>query len=110
MRELASVLEQIAKDADLLGVNVIRQLKALYPDTAAATDPTRKWNWNPLNIPWTQKTGDKGPFEMTDDVNNQDFKALHKDLTEHKGALNRDNCFYWTFPNGTTIGRKVVKK
>jgi hypothetical protein len=32
-----------------------------------------------------------------------------KDLAEHKGKLTRDGLFYWTFQNGTTVGRKMAK-
>lgn len=106
IHEIYDVIEQIAKDADLLGVNVMRALKGIQPQS----QDTRQYTWNPLQIKWTQKTGEKGPFEISDDYNSVDFKAMLKDLAEHKGALNRDNCFYWIFQNGASVGRKVVKK
>ena len=65
------------------------------------------WKWTPDKIVWTDKTGARGPFQICEDVNNQDFKALHKDLVDHQGNLNRDGMFYWIFQNGATVGRKV---
>jgi len=67
----------------------------------------RSWSWTPDKIVWTDKTGARGPFQICEDVNNQDFKALHKDLVDHQSNLNRDGMFYWIFQNGATVGRKV---
>jgi len=69
----------------------------------------REWTWNPGKIKWTQDTGAKGPYEKSDDVNSLDFKTMLKDLGEHGGKLNRDGRFYWTFKNGSTVGRTMLK-
>ena len=37
----------------------------------------------------------------------RDFKVVSKGL---KGKLRRDGKFYWVFVNGTTVGRKDLKK
>ena len=105
VHELYDIIEQIAKDADLLGVNVMRTLKGIQPQSQE-----KKWTWDPLKIAWIPKQGGAGPYELSEDFNSPDFKAMHKDLTEHKGVLNRDNCFYWIFKNGANVGRKVVNK
>jgi len=55
---------------------------------------------------WTQKQGAKGPYEQTNDFNNQDYEELVKDLKAHTGKLQRNGKFYWLFENGATIGRK----
>jgi len=72
-------------------------------------DQTRH-SWDPNKIPWVDKQGDKGPFQMSEDVNNLEFKAMLKNLNEHKGKMSRDGKFYWIFTNGTTVGRKDLKR
>lgn len=65
-----------------------------------------KWNWNSDKIKWEKAEGFKGNYEKSEDVNSLDFKELLKDLAQHKGKLTRDGWFYWTFKNGSTVGRK----
>ena len=65
-----------------------------------------KWKWNPDKIKWEKAEGWKGDYERSEDVNSLDFKELLKDLAQHKGRLTRDGWFYWTFKNGSTVGRK----
>ena len=62
--------------------------------------------WNPGAIKWQACEGSKGPYERSEDVNNPEFKAMLRDLADHQGCLNKDRWFYWTFDNGTTVGRK----
>jgi len=62
--------------------------------------------WNPANIKWTEAQGTSGLYERSEDVNSLDFKQMLKDLAAHNGRLTRDGYFYWTFKNGSTIGRK----
>jgi hypothetical protein len=66
----------------------------------------RLWNWNPDKIAWTKAQGEKGEYERSEDINSLDFKNLLKDLAEHKGSLIRDSWFYWTFKNGSVVGKK----
>lgn len=65
-----------------------------------------KHDWDALKIRWTQAEGSKGPYERSEDVNNLEFKAMLKDLASHSGKMQRNGYFYWTFQNGSTIGRK----
>jgi len=65
-----------------------------------------KPKWNPDKIMWVQVEGRKGPYERSEDVDNPEFKALVKDLAAHGGRLTRNGWFYWTFKNGSTVGRK----
>lgn len=67
-------------------------------------------SWDPNKIGWTDKQGEKGPFQISEDVNNLEFKAMLKDLNHHQGKLARNGKFYWIFTNGTTVGRKDLKK
>jgi hypothetical protein len=62
--------------------------------------------WNPEKIAWTQKTGQRGLYEQSEDVNNTEFKTMHKDIAAHNSKLMRDGFFYWVFTNGVTVGRK----
>lgn len=70
----------------------------------------RVWNWNPQQITWAKAEGFKGQYERSEDLNSLDFKAMLKDLAEHKGSLTRDGIFYWTFQNGSTVGRKKLEE
>jgi hypothetical protein len=63
-------------------------------------------SWNPEKIKWDQADGKNGPYERSEDVNNPEFKTMLKDLTRHGGKLTRNGWFYWTFKNGSTVGRK----
>jgi len=63
-------------------------------------------SWNSDKIKWEQAEGPNGPYERSEDVNNPEFKAMLKDLARHAGRLTRDGWFYWTFKNGSTVGRK----
>lgn len=69
----------------------------------------RQWTWSPDKIKWTQDVGTKGPYERSEDINNTEFKAMLKDLQEHKGKLNREGRFYWIFKSGSTVGRTMPK-
>jgi len=112
VREILDVWEQLGRDFELIEVNIKRGTKGMQQQTPIGTtksEETRQWTWNPLQIEWFPKTGTKGPYEISDNVNNLDFKKMLKDLAEHQGKLNRDNCFYWTFQNGSTVGRTVLK-
>lgn len=59
-------------------------------------------------IAWEDTEGPSGPYQRTEDVNNEAYKALRKDLKEHNGKFRKAGFFVWVFENGTTIGRKKV--
>lgn len=63
-------------------------------------------SWNPEKIKWEAAEGQSGPYERSEDVDNPEFKAMLMDLAKHKGRLTRNGWFYWTFKNGSTVGRK----
>jgi len=62
--------------------------------------------WDPNKIKWQHAEGSSGAYERSEDVNNPEFKAMLKDLAEHSGRLTRNGYFYWTFKNGSVVGRK----
>ena len=59
-------------------------------------------------IKWEPKTGPRGPYEMTSDTNNPDYKLLLEDLRVHKDKFRKDQFFIWIFEDGKQIGRKRV--
>ena len=62
-------------------------------------------------IQWQKRTGTKGEFEVSEDFNNVEHKALLKFLNEHAGGcVNSEGYFYWVYKNGSTIGRKLRRK
>lgn len=67
-------------------------------------------------IQWQDKTNENGQFQMSEDFNSLDHKELLKFLADHtpgKCVNSKDSqgqtWFYWTYPNGSTIGRKQRK-
>lgn len=70
----------------------------------------KKFGWNPNKIKWVQAEGTSGPYERSEDVNNLEFKAMLKDLADHKGKFQREGYFYWAFQRASVVGRKLVKK
>ena len=66
--------------------------------------------WDPAKIKWTEEEGFKGKYERSEDMNNLEFKAMLKDLQQHNGTMTDDGYFYWVFQNGSTVGRKQMKK
>ena len=64
------------------------------------------FQWDPNKIKWEKATGSKGEFEKSQDFNNPEFKVMLKDLALHGGKLTRNGMFYWTYRNGSTVGRK----
>jgi len=61
-------------------------------------------------IPWVQTEGKRGPYQKSTDYDNPNHKALLKKLAEHKGTMNIDDYFVWTFQDGSSIGRKRKKR
>ena len=86
----------------------IAAAKQILKEKGVATTP--RITWDPEKIKWTQEEGFKGKYEKSEDVNNLEFKAMLKDLQEHKGRMTHNGFFYWVFTNGSTVGRKEMKK
>ena len=72
--------------------------------------PQKSWSWNPDKIAWSKAQGSKGEYERSQNVDSLDFKALLKDLSDHKGSLVREGWFYWSFPKSAVVGRKKKVK
>jgi len=86
----------------------IKRLKEQIARLAGIAEekPERDWTWNPDKIKWERAEGAKGEFEKSEDLNNPEFKAMLKDLAGRGGKLTREGWFYWTYKNGSTVGRK----
>ena len=78
--------------------------------TEPFSQPPKTFSWNPDKIEWFLAEGTSGPYERSEDVNNLDFKAMLKDLGEHKGKFQREGYFYWAFQKASIVGRKLIKK
>jgi hypothetical protein len=62
-------------------------------------------------IPWIDRENEKGKFQVSEDYDNPEHKALLKFLNEHAGGcVNSEGFFYWVYKNGSTIGRKLKRK
>lgn len=101
--DLTIFLEDFVDFLDGLEASIVK-LKQQIAKLAGAEKP--KFSWNPNAIKWEKAQGAKGEFERSEDVNNPEFKKLLEDLAQHGGKLTRDGLFYWTFKNGSTVGRK----
>ena len=65
-------------------------------------------------IKWTEKVGDKGPYQkasMNDNPDNKDFSALILELeNQDKKTKFHQGMFYWLFTSGDAVGRKKLYK
>jgi hypothetical protein len=69
-----------------------------------------KPSWDSGKVKWTEEEGFKGRYEKSEDFDNLEFKAMLKDLQEHKARMWHQGYFYWVFENGATVGRKKKEK
>ena len=83
--------------------------KALGHDASVKGSP--KLPFDAGKIQWIDRENEKGKFQMSEDVNSPDHKALLAFLNEHVPSkrITSDGYFYWIYPNGSTIGRKEMK-
>jgi hypothetical protein len=73
---------------------------------ASLAPPPAKLPFDSSKIHWEPRKGEKGIFELSEDYDSPDHKALLKFLTEHAGGcINSEGWFYWVFKNGNTLGR-----
>ena len=83
--------------------------KALSHDASVKGSP--KLPFDAGKIQWIDRGNEKGKFQISEDVNSPDHKALLAFLNEHVPSkrITSDGYFYWIYPNGSTIGRKETK-
>jgi hypothetical protein len=86
-------------------VKLRMQIEKLYGE--AKVKGSTKLPFDASKIAWQKRTGTKGEFELSEDYDNPEHKALLKFLNEHAGGcINSEGWFYWVYKNGSTIGRK----
>jgi hypothetical protein len=63
-------------------------------------------SFDPDKIAWQPRQGQKGPYELSEDFNNPEYKKMLALMQTAGGNLSKGGKFYWTFQNGSTVGRK----
>lgn len=123
--ELAEILTDFFDAVEAAAVNAKRQIahipqvtpldKALGHDAGqtafAGVKGSPKLPFDATKIVWQDKENDNGKFQMSEDLNNPEHKALLAFLNEHvpSKCVQSEGRFYWIYPNGSTIGRKETK-
>ena len=105
MEDFEVFLEDFCDFLESLEASIVG-MKQQIAKLVGVVETKHKFSWNPDKIKWEKAQGSKGEFERSLDINNPEFKAMLRDLAEHKGRLMRDGWFYWIFKNGSTVGRK----
>jgi hypothetical protein len=90
------------------------QIEKLLGATATPTalaSGSPKLPFNASKIKWQDRENKKGKFQCSEDYNSLDHKALLAFLNEHvpSKCVQSEGFFYWVYPNGSTIGRKLKK-
>ena len=80
-----------------------------------APEPTIKGStklpFDASKIQWQDRENEKEKFQVSEDYDNPEHKALLKFLNEHAGGcVNSEGYFYWVYKNGSTVGRKLRQK
>jgi hypothetical protein len=99
-------LEDFCDFLNGLEANIVKMKQQIAKLTGVAEDKPKRGSWDPNKIKWEKTQGIKGEFEKSQDINNPEFRAMLRDLANHNGKLTRNGWFYWTFKNGSTVGRK----
>lgn len=97
-------VEQRMKEVKSLKLN-LTELEQKQQDRAALP-------FDASRIRWEDRESEKGRFQMSEDSSNPEHRALLKFLGSAGGCIDsRDSggrlWFYWTYRNGSTIGRKL---
>jgi len=87
------------------------KLRMLIQKVLGDTKPSAKLPFDNSKINWQDKENQKGKFQMSEDYNSPDHKALLKFLHEHAGGcISSQGYFYWQYQDGATVGRKPQRK
>jgi hypothetical protein len=99
-------LEDFCDFLNGLEAHIVKMKQQIAKLSCVAEDKHKRVSWDPDKIRWEKAQGFKSEFEKSGDINNPEFKAMLRDLANHNGKLTRNGWFYWTFKNGSTVGRK----
>jgi len=109
IRILAEDIQDYCNAVESATVKLRTQIEKML-GSGAMVKGSPKLPFDASKIQWQKKEGTKGEFELSEDYNNLEHKALLKFLNEHAGGcINSEGWFYWVFDNGSTIGRKKRK-
>lgn len=105
--ELAEALVDYCNSQEASHVKLRMFIQAILGDAK----PSAKLPFNVSKIRWQDRENEKGKFQMSEDYNNLEHKALLKFLHEHAGGcITSEGFFYWQYQDGATIGRKPQKR
>jgi len=103
-----SELEKL-REAVLLFCDGLDSVVTKLRQDLGAEAKTETFNLRTEHINWSDQQGTKGPYQRSDDFDSRHHKELLKWLASKDGrARRKDGFFYWTFENGSTIGRKLM--
>ena len=89
----------------------IVKMRAQIEKLTGSPKGSTKLPFDASKIAWQKRTGSKGEFELSEDFDNLEHKALLKFLNEHAGGcINSEGYFYWVYKSGSKIGRKKRQK
>jgi hypothetical protein len=94
----------------------IVKLKTQIAKVLGETKPSPKLPFDVSKIRWQDRENEKGKYQVSEDYNSLNHKALLKFLNEHAGGCinSKDSegntWFIWLYRNGSTIGRKKRKQ
>jgi len=107
LKILAEEVVDFCDGLEALAVKLRKQIEKLFGE--APVKGSTKLPFDASKIAWEKRQGAKGEFEVSEDFNNLEHKALLKFLAEAGGCINSEGYFYWVYKNGSTIGRKLRK-
>jgi len=91
--------------ADALEAACVQLRQNLGAKTQTAPQITVE-TFDPDKIAWQPRQGLKGPYELTEDFNSPEYKKMLALMQSAGGRVSKAGKFYWTFQNGSTVGRK----
>jgi len=98
------------KDAVLIFMDGLEAIITEYRKNVGAKTQTAPQitveTFDPDKIAWQPRQGQKGPYELSEDFNNPEYKKMLALMQTAGGNLSKGGKFYWTFQNGSTVGRK----
>jgi hypothetical protein len=120
VNEVLEILTDFLDAVEAGAVNAKRQIAHMpratplekAPDHDASAKASPKLPFDADKIKWQDRENEKGKFQCSEDYDSLDHKALLAFLNEHvpSKCVRSGSYFYWIYPNGTTIGRKLQKK
>ncbi|MCJ7560349.1 hypothetical protein MUO79_06985 [Candidatus Bathyarchaeota archaeon] len=111
MAEFKLFLEDFMDLLNAQESSIVKMRMQLEKLLQAAPKGSPRLPFDASKIGWQDRENEKGKFQSSEDTNNPEHKALLAFLNEHvpSKCVQSEGLFYWIYPNGTTIGRKLRK-